>query len=132
MSDKDGGISIATVIVLPRNARYCKYIINEGVTHSMKYYEMEKMLTELVPSQSNQIRELLGTFQNFMVIVPSQEVHVFRFDFEGERKKLSTELKQKLATQIPQINRPNSSLSEKVSGIIDMGVHLFDRDNYQK
>lgn len=83
---KEKNLTIETVIVLPRNKKYCSYVLNDGSKHSKKYEDMVVFLIELNPSLTKEIRDLLSRFRYFIQYVNANEIEEFSFDFDYERK----------------------------------------------
>ena len=123
MSD---GIAIATVIVIPRNKNYGRYIINEGSVHTMKYEALEKFLIGLLPEKSTQILRYLRTFRHFMIVVPEREIYEFTFDFESARKEKEREMKQKLKTR-PPVREKDLSTKGLTDQLISDILHRVDK-----
>lgn len=67
--------NIETIIVLPRNQRYYRYIINDGEVHAKKYKDIREFLIELAPSLIYKIITKLDTFAYFMIDVIDQKLY---------------------------------------------------------
>lgn len=80
--------SIQTILVVPRNSLYARYVINNGSPHVMKYRDLEKFLIELLPRLSWIIRKYLYTFTNFILFVQEEQVEKLEFDFEKQKRNI--------------------------------------------
>jgi hypothetical protein len=84
---------IELVIVLPKNAHRCRYIINDGEIHSLKYDKLKKFLLTEFNQFKKEINEYFSEYRNFYINVTKNVCNKIDFDFISERKKLYEQMK---------------------------------------
>lgn len=95
--DSSSNKGIISVIVIPYNEKWARYIINDGETRAKPYDEILDLLKDLVPRKKFKIvLDFVHRFRTFAVLVEEERIEELHFDFDKELKALRKETLQEI------------------------------------
>lgn len=117
---------ITSIIVIPRNERVARYVVNNGAVHASTYDNIKGMIKELV-SKENYIKvlDLVSRFRTFSIFVEEGIVSELEFDFDAERAIIKQETIQEMMTpkaierKLQQERNTEGPVSEKAESLFD-------------
>lgn len=123
---------ITSIIVIPRNERVARYIINNGAMHASTYDSIKDMIRELV-SKENYIKvlDLVSRFRTFSVFVEEGIVSELEFDFDGERAQIRKEVVEGMMNpkfierELKKSKKSEQTVSEKAESLFDSFKKYF-------
>jgi hypothetical protein len=93
---------IVSITVIFKSPTFLVYSVNEGELHSSTRDAISIYLKGLLPVKAyRKLNEMLSTRSNFLVIVPSAEVHELYVDTDTELRKMRDDIAKNSAKFYP-------------------------------
>lgn len=123
MENETSGIN--SIIVIPRNERRARYIINNGAVHSASYTNIKDLIQELVSKSTfSKVIDFIRRYRTFFVSVDDDFAEELDFDFEEERKSIKNQTRKEFLK--PEIaKRKYDSETVKKSSLEDKKNSLY-------
>ncbi len=117
---------ITTILVIPRNKLYCEYTINENDRHAMRYDDLRRYLCKLSPKIFKEITEAMVTFRNFLLIVPTNEIHILNKE-EISLEEVKKRIERVTIKAVEKSKRKKMTIDEHLDKIAHQTLGFLNR-----
>ena len=125
---EQGKSPIETVLVIPRNLRFCSYFVNgNDEEHAMHYDDIREYLIDLVPQQAKTIIDYVASRFNFVVFVNQGEVRRLTVEDETTLQQALEQAHKELYSNIANKKREVEKKKSKTQTFLEKTNKLLGK-----